>query len=146
MIKLKEVTKESFEEVIALKVDEKQEGFLRSNIYSLAQAKFYPEMCPLAIYDDDEVLVGFLMYRTDHLKGNSYLIFRLMIDEQYQAKGYVREALTILIKKLQKDKSRDTIYIDVKPENSVAIKLYKELGFIDKGKIVEGEIVLELSY
>lgn len=58
-----------------------QQGFVASNMLSLAQAKVQDECVPLAIYDDD-AMVGFVMYakdRTDH----QHWIYRLMIDQRF---------------------------------------------------------------
>ncbi|MCL2519745.1 MAG: GNAT family N-acetyltransferase [Spirochaetaceae bacterium] len=143
MIELKEVTKENFEEVIALNAGDEGK-FVAGNLYSMAEAKVYHEATPLAIYNN-EVLVGFLMHEIDSDNNNHY-ICRLMVDKKYQAKGYGKQAMEVIIKKLQEDKSRNKIVISAEPDNSVAIKLYEKLGFKLTGEKVDGEDVLELIY
>jgi len=123
MIELKEVTKENFEEVIALNAGDEGK-FVAGNLSSMAAAKVYLEATPLAIYNN-EVLVGFLMHEIDSDNNNHY-ICRLMVDKKYQAKGYGKQAMEVIIKKLQEDKSRNKIVISAEPDNSVAIKLYEK--------------------
>ena len=98
-ITLKEINGENFDDIIALKV----EKYCASNLYSLAQAKIYPEAIPLAIYNDD-IAVGFIMYGIEPRDNNEYWIDRLMIDEKHQKKGYGKIAMEIIMKKLNKIK------------------------------------------
>ena len=81
-IKLKEIDADNFDDIISLKV----EKYCASNLYSLAQAKIFPEAIPLAIYNDD-IPVGFIMYGKEPRDNNEYWIDRLMIDEKYQKNG-----------------------------------------------------------
>lgn len=61
MLKLKEITKDNFDEVIQLKVGINQEGFVSTTVYSLAQAWLYRKTAfPFAIYADN-TMVGFVM-------------------------------------------------------------------------------------
>ena len=139
-ITLREVDIDNFHDVIALHVDK----HCASNEYSLAQAKVQPECIPMAIYND-ETIVGFLMYCIDRDDGN-YWIYRLMIDEKYQKNGYGRKALEIIIEKIKQKKTHNRINISTEPENVIAIKLYKELGFYETGDFVGDEIILALEY
>ena len=61
MVRLKPVTSENLDEVLALKVLESQAGFVSTPAEFLAQAYVYPETAfPFAVYDDQTV-VGFIM-------------------------------------------------------------------------------------
>ena len=138
---LKEIDGENFHEVISLKV----ETYCASNLYSLAQAKIYPDAIPLAIYNND-IPVGFVMYGIEPRDNNEYWIDRFMIDEKYQKNGYGKKALEIIIEKIKQDKTHNKIKISTNPENSIAIKLYKKLGFYDTGKLHDDEALLILEY
>jgi len=140
-ITLREIDSENFHEVISLNV----EKYCASNIYSLAQAKIYPDAIPLAIYNDD-VLVGFIMYGIEPRDNNEYWIARFMIDEKYQQNGYGTKALQILIEKIKRDKSHDKIKISTNPKNTIAIKLYAKLGFYETGELHDGEALMILKY
>lgn len=67
------------------------------------------------------------MYAKDPDDGLFY-INRFMIDEKFQKKGYGEKALSKLLEELKKEgvKSVDILH---KPDNGVAIKIYKRLGF-----------------
>lgn len=139
MIFLKEIDPKNFSDVINLKVAEDQKKFVASNVYSIAQAKVQPECIPLAIYDE-ETLVGFIMYCLD-TDDKEYWIYRLMIDEKYQAKGFGREAMKQVIEKIREDNTHHIIYISFEQENNVAKKLYESFGFKPDGRIIDDEIV-----
>ena len=139
MITLKEVTSDNFEAVIKLKVFDEQKEFVASNVFSLAQAKVYPECKPMAVYNDNE-LVGFVMYGLD-LDDNEYWISRLMIDKKYQRKGYGKAAMLCVLGDLKSIKGMQKVYVSFEPENSGARTLYTQLGFLPDGRVLEGEIV-----
>lgn len=140
-ISLRPVDPDNFEQVIALNV----ERYCASNMYSLAQAKVYPDANPLAIYIG-EVPVGFIMYGIEPRDNNEYWIDRFMIDKAHQKKGYGRKALQMVIDTIKQDKTHDKIKISTNPENAVAKKLYADLGFHDTGELHDGEVLMILRY
>ena|SRR5215471_7184908 len=140
-ITLREINGDNFHEVISLKV----EKYCASNLYSLAQAKIYPHEIPLAIYNDD-IIVGFIMYGIEPRDNNEYWIDRFMIDEKYQNNGFGKKALEMVIEKIKQDKTHNKIKISTNPENSIAIKLYKKLGFNETGELHDDEALLILEY
>lgn len=144
MIYLKEITRKNYMNCITLKSAKHQIGFTASNAFSLAQASFCPECTPLAIYDD-ELMVGFIMHCIDQYDDNNW-IYRLMIDEKYQRKGYAQQAMKLIIDKLKKDTTRNKILISYVPGNKEAESLYKKLGFIHTGGYVDDEIIMQLKY
>jgi diamine N-acetyltransferase len=143
MINLRQITNENFWDVISLKVG-KDQNFVTSNAISIAQSKVEPSLIPLAIYHE-QILVGFLLYGIDPDDGN-YWIVRLMIDEKFQKNGYGTSAMQTIIEEIKKDKSHHKILISTNSKNSVGLNLYKKLGFISTGEIIDGEEVLELLY
>jgi len=144
MIPFKEIDRHNFSEVIGLKVAEQQKSFVAPNVLSLAQAKAYPECICSAIYYCEE-LVGFSMYCLDQ-EDQEYWIYRLMIDEKHQSKGYGKAAMERLIAQLQQDQEHRVIYLSFEPANEGARKLYEELGFVPDGRVIDGEIVYKLAY
>lgn len=144
MVVLKEIDRHNFFDVIKLKVSEEQNKFVATNMFSLAQAKAFPECECLAIYHDDE-LVGFTMYCMDH-EDQEYWIYRLMIDAKYQSKGYGKAAMELVIEKIKEDRQHRVIYISFEPENIWAQQLYEQLGFIADGRVIDGEVVYKLEY
>lgn len=144
MITLREVDRDNFFELIRLKVKENQKDFVATNIFSIAQSKVQPECIPLAIYND-EIAVGFLMYCID-VDDNNYWIYRLMIDEKYQGRGFGKKAMELIMDELRKDRNHNVIYISFEPDNQGARLLYEKLGFISDNRMVEDEIVYRFDY
>ncbi|MED5016567.1 GNAT family N-acetyltransferase [Paenibacillus chibensis] len=144
MIALKEIDRSNFFDVIKLSVTDEQRGFVATNVFSLAQAKAFPECVCLAIYNDD-TLAGFTMYCMD-AEDHEYWIYRLMIDTKYQSKGYGKAAMEKLIERIKEDKQHRIIYISFEPENVWAKHLYEKLGFEEDGRVIDGEVVYKLEY
>jgi len=166
MIELKEITWENSDTVMKLKVAESQKNFVSDNMYSLAQAycSLKEDKHPftaLAIANGEET-VGFLMYeycppeseREDIEEDDDeyfqaapyYHLFRYMIGEQYQDKGYGRIAMERLIDhmKTRPQGPADAIFICYCPPNVVAKKFYESFGFVDTGQVVDGEYITRL--
>jgi len=140
-ITLREIDQKNFDEVISLKA----EKYCAPNLYSLAQAKVFPEAVPLAIYHDDKP-VGFIMYGIDPRDNDEYWIDRFMIDEKYQRNGFGNKALEMVIDIIKQDKTHDKIKISTNPENMVARKLYAKLGFCETGELHGDEVLMILTY
>ena len=144
MITLREIDRDNFSDVIGLGVSEDQKHFVASNMYSLAQAKAQPECVPLAIYAGD-IPVGFVMYCMDY-KDQAYWIYRLMVDQKHQGRGYGRAAMERVIEIMAKDPEHSMTYVSFEPDNAVAQKLYESLGFVPDGRVMYGEIVYCLRW
>ena len=137
MIRLKPVTKENIEDVLALRVREDQKGFVISTAESLAKAYVYSETAyPFAVYEE-EMLVGFIMMGFYAVK-NYYTLWEFMIDHRYQNRGYGRQALKLGIDFVKKRFNPDSIYTGVAPGNSVAKGLYESVGFVSTGLVELG--------
>jgi diamine N-acetyltransferase len=128
---LKPVTVDNWQECIGLKVKEKQAGFLPSNLYSIAEAQFYPQAVPLAVYSEQGRMVGFVLYGVD-VETGKWKIFRLMIDRAHQGKGYGRAAMEQVIGRLRAQPGCSEILIAYQTGNDAARRLYASLGFIEE--------------
>lgn len=143
MIKLDEITADNLEVVLKLKVSKEQENFVSTTAYSLAQAYVYRENAyPFAIYADD-TLVGFIMFGFYELK-NQYTLWKFLIDEKYQNKGYGKMALALGIEYMKKQYDIKEMYTGVAIDNDVAERLYHSVGFQLTGLIENG--MKELRY
>ena len=143
MIKLDEITADNLEVVLKLKVSKEQENFVSTTAYSLAQAYVYRENAyPFAIYADD-TLVGFIMFGFYELR-NKYTLWKFLIDEKYQNKGYGKMALALGIEYMKKQYDIKEIYTGVAIDNDVAERLYHSVGFQLTGLIENG--MKELRY
>ena len=146
MLSFREVTRKNLWEVLRLSVAEKQKHFVAPNSVSLAQAKVQPECIPLAVYDGERP-IGFTMYGLDY-EEKEYWIYRLMIDEKYQSRGYGRRVLEMLVEKVKQEAVPDhhVLYLSFEPDNEWSRKLYTSLGFVDDGRMDHGEIVFRLDF
>ncbi|MBR1471028.1 MAG: GNAT family N-acetyltransferase [Lachnospiraceae bacterium] len=132
MVNLRPVTKENLDDILELRVNEEQQSFVSPNAESLAQAYVYSETAwPFGVYEDD-MLVGFIMmgyYETKHY----YTLWKFMIDQRYQHKGYGRQALKLGLAFIKEKFDPHEIYTGVAPGNQVAKGLYESVGFADTG-------------
>ncbi len=144
MIALRKITRKNYEECFALRVADSQMNFVPSNVYSLAQAWVFQDTSfPFAIYDDN-TMVGFIMLGYYEIK-SYYTIWRFMIDEKYQNKGYGRKALVLGVNFLIDNFKVTEVFISVEPENTIARHLYSSLGFIETGEYNGREIGMKLT-
>ena len=158
MIELREISilDKNLKECIDLEVTPEQNRFVANNATSLADAYIWNKrgewVSPNIIYADS-VAVGFVMYQylsceidedyRDIYGGNVYCLWRIMIDKNYQGKGYGKQAIALVIdavKKMPKGKA-DYLCLAYKPENVSAKKLYESLGFVETGEIVDDELL-----
>lgn len=142
---LKPISEENFIDVFNLKLSKEQETFVSHPIRSLAQAYVYRTQCqPFGIYADEKV-VGYVMAIYDY-DIPEYDIWHMMIDESQQGKGYGKAALKLLLDYI-KDKpfgDSDRVALTCNKDNTVALELYKSMGFELTGNSDEDEVELAL--
>lgn len=145
-ISLKPVDKNNWEDIAELKVSDSQTEFVASNVYSLAEAAYEESGVPLGIFNGKEA-VGFIMYESLAYEGKDgeYSIFRFMIDENHQNKGYGRIALQKSILLISSLSDCRKITICYMPNNSVAKEFYESVGFSEVGLHESGEILAEIE-
>ncbi len=135
-VQLVEVTRENVAAVVALSVAEDQQPFVANNACSLAEAYVSPERAwPRAIYSDEQP-VGFLMLDLvppDEAfieKGKrEYWLWRLMIDQKHQRKGYGRAAIRAVAAHVRTLPEATHLLTSYKPGDGCAEPFYRGLGF-----------------
>ncbi|MBN2390262.1 MAG: GNAT family N-acetyltransferase [Anaerolineae bacterium] len=140
MITLKPITKENWHAAIRLEVAPEQRKFVASNVYSIAESHFEPGAVPMGIYNEVDTMIGFLMYGPYH---GEMWIWRLMVDQRYQQRGYGRAAMQAIVAALRA-MGHTEIFLSHEPENTVGAEFYTSLGFEDTGRIDGGELVRRL--
>jgi len=147
MLHLRPITKDNWVNAIFLKVRDDQKNFVADNAVSLAQLNFLENFYAKGIYLDD-VMIGFALYGIDE-DDQQYWIYRMMIDEKYQGKGYGKQAIQLIIDdiKSMKEDHHTTISLSYEPENKLAKYLYNKMGFKDvEGLIIQGEQVARYTF
>jgi diamine N-acetyltransferase len=140
MIFLKAIDKSNWEECIGLAIKPEQDGLVKSNLYSLAEAQFMDGFKTRAIYKD-AVMVGFVMFGR-HPYDDNYWIYRFMIDGQHQGKHYSVPAVKLVLKEIMEAPDRtDDVMLCYKPDNKAAASVYAKAGFIEDGTAPWGDIL-----
>jgi len=143
-IVLRPITKDNWETAARLEVREDQRDFITPNVWSIAEAQFHPWTRPLAIYDG-RVMVGFLVYGKDP-QDDQYWLYRFMIDERYQSRGYGKKALLQLIEIIRTLPDAPELNVGYDLENHVAANLYKSVGFIEGDLAPWGERTAKFTF
>jgi Acetyltransferases, including N-acetylases of ribosomal proteins len=145
MIGLRAIDRNNWEQCIHLKPAQEQQRFIASNLYSIAESQFLPGFVTRAVYLDDRP-IGFTMYGKDPDDGN-YWIYRFMIDERYQGKGYGTAAIRLVIDDIEKKDDRtDVVVVGYHPDNEFARKLYTKAGFQEIGIAPWGEMLANYHF
>lgn len=147
-IELRELTEENLQQCFQLKVSEDQKKYIDSNENSWNAAKENADVArPFAIYCDGK-MAGFTMFAFDEEyedPNDRYWLWRFMIDEALQGKGYGKAALQVIIQYF-KDHGANNIRLSTKETNAGALSLYRRAGFRDTGEMNDEEIVLQLDF
>ena len=159
MLRIEKINGKNVWEILKLRVSESQKEFVAANDVSIIEA--YTTVTtngfafPFGIYDG-KTPVGFMMIGYDSadywedtpdIARVNYSLWRLMIDENYQKKGFGREAVALgldFIKSFPCGRS-EYCWLSYEPENEVARQLYRSFGFVETGDMVGGEIIAVLK-
>lgn len=147
MLHLKDITKDNWVKAISLRVREDQVNFVASNAVSLAQLNFLENFYAKGIYNGDE-MVGFTLYGIDE-DDQEYWIYRMMIDQNHQGKGYGKEAVKLVIEDIKnmKEDYHKTVMLSYEPANEHAKRLYEKMGFQEiEGLVIDGEQVARYTF
>ena len=159
MLKLVKVSGQNVWDILNLKVAENQRHFVASNDRSIIEA--YTAITgngyafPFGIYEND-TLIGFLMigYGTDDywddapsVAIDNYSLWRLMIAEKYQNKGYGREAVRLALEFINTFPcgKAECCWLSYEPENYVARHLYQSFGFVETDERDCNELIAVLK-
>ena len=143
-ISLRELNKSNYREILRLKVGDDQTGFVASNAISIAQAHFHPEAWYRGIYAGG-VAVGFVMLEIDESKPEYYL-WRFMIDEKHQGKGYGFKAMHLVIEYVKGLPDSQEFLLSYVPGDGSPQGFYSKLGFVETGEVEDGETMMALTF
>ena len=158
MVTLEKVNAKNVWKLLKLRVAPEQEDFVASNTQSIVEA--YTTVAaggvalPFGVYADGEP-VGFVMLGYDDLPdeenpavaAGNYTVWRLMIDETQQGRGYGREALRLALDYIRTFPCGPArlCWLSYEPENTGAAALYHAFGFTENGEYDGDEVVAVLT-
>lgn len=148
-VTLREITADTVIPVVKLSVKEEQQKFVATNAVSLAQALFSEEAWYRAIYKDD-CLAGFVMLYDESLRKSppespKLILWRLMIDHQYQGMGIGRAVIDLILEHARQRECFKNLQTSYVPGERGPEKFYLSLGFTPTGEMDDGEIVITRS-
>ena len=159
MLRLEKVNGKNVWELLKLSVSESQKNYVAANEISIIEA--YTAISgngyafPFGLYDGDTP-VGFLMIgfdvdddwidAPDIAKGN-YNLWRLMIDKDYQNRGFGRKAVQLALDYIKTFPCGEAEYcwLSYEPENKAARQLYRSFGFEETGDMDGEEVIAVLK-
>ena len=159
MVRLERINGKNVRDILSLHVGDAQKSFVAPNDVSVIEAYLaithHGQAFPFGIYDD-EMPVGFCMigFGTDDdwddapaiAKGN-YNLWRLMVDERYQGKGYGKAAMKLIMDFIAGEPcgAAEYCWLSYEPENATAKALYASFGFAETGERDGDEIIATLK-
>ena len=132
-----------------------QERFVASVEKSFRDAEDDARACPrMWTINAGDNVVGFMMISDgieierlgadDDLVG-PYFLWRLLIDERFQRRGYGTAALKALVAYLATRPAADVLWTSCHPGDGGPLPFYERFGFVATGEVKWGEIVLRFE-
>lgn len=159
MIRLEKINGKNVRDILKLRVSEAQKSFVAPNAASIIEAYIavthHGQAFPFGIYEEDTP-VGFCMvgFGTDDdwadapaVARGSYNLWRFMIDEQYQGKGYGKAAMRKVLDFISAEPCgpAERCWVSYEPENEAAKALYASFGFRETGDLDGDEVIAVLE-
>ena len=100
------------------------------------------------IIEDNQQAIGFSMYGYfKNENGGRLWMDRLLIDKHYQAHGYGKHAIKVIIEQMLSEYPNNDVYLSVYDDNPHAIDLYHFYGFEFNGELdTKGEKIMVRPY
>lgn len=142
-VSLREITSETVRAVCALEVRPEQRGYVADNAVSIAQAYFEPKAWFRAVYAD-ETPVGFVMLFQD-VGAEEYFLWRFMIAGEHQGRGHGKRALDLVAEHVRGLPGASELLSSYVPGDDGPRDFYLRYGFVETGRVEEGEHVIRLE-
>lgn len=141
-VELREITADMVRAVCILHVAPDQRGFVAPNAVSFAEAMYEPKAWFRAIVADG-VPIGFVMLSIDR-ETPEYYLWRFMIDQRFQGRGYGRAALAQVIEHVRTLPGAAELLVSWMPGPGGPEPFYRGFGFEPTGEMDEDEVVARL--
>lgn len=133
---------------MALKLKPEQEDYVRDPLFSLAESYYYRDDKTVLLFalEEDNQVVGFLSLITE-IEEKTVYIWRVMIGEQHQSKGFGRKALNAIEDYVRSLDGYEKIISDYVVGNDAMSHLLKTEGYIETGKQEEwNEVIMTKKF
>jgi diamine N-acetyltransferase len=149
------VTEDDVEAVMGIRRGPGKENYIGSMISHFEDAISYAQACPrMWSVHDGEQLVGFVMISDnipqavidsdDDIVG-PYFLWRLVIHEPFQRRGYGRATIDAVVAYLRTRPGADALYTSSVPGDGSPMPFYLGYGFVKIDRVADGEEVLRLD-
>jgi diamine N-acetyltransferase len=140
---------------LSLRTAPGQDQFVADVDQSFADALEHPEACARswAVYDGDTI-VGFAMISddipqatldADPTLAGPYYLWRLLIDERHQRRGYGTATLDAVADYVRRRPNGDALITSASQGEGGPQPFYERYGFVPTGELMDGEVVLRLD-
>lgn len=134
-VHLKNIDDANRAEVKRLKTARDQRDFICPNAVYIRQARAQKSCKTYALYDED-ILIGFTFFGSRKCeKQNRLWLYAFMIAEDFQGKGYGKNAFILLLEKINEEYPNRSLFLSVHPKNEAAITIYERHGFVCTGEV-----------
>ncbi len=138
MIRLVDVDEENFLDIVRLRVEENQTGFLDSAQGILARGYVYRKNRARVIgIAYNQKIVGVALVKDMDEEPACYDLQQFMIDRNFQNKGYGTQSLRQILFELEQERKYNCVEVCVKQNDAQALRVYEKAGFQDTGYIDE---------
>ena len=146
-IVLKAVTVENWLDMINLEITKEQEDFVALPAEAIAASKFYDHYVNRGIYLGDKA-VGFMQYYPNYRDGKPHEIFidQLLIDVEFQGKGYGSAATALAIEEIKALSGFNSISICYVEGHDIMQRFFERFGFTVIQQDEFDETIMELHY
>lgn len=132
MIRIKAVDEQNILDVCKLKTKQDDgssiiEEYSLCNTLSVVEAKYHSEMYPNVIYNNN-VLIGFFMYKRTENQADTAIIYRFMVDDRFQKKGLEGKSFEYVLRGL-KIQGVKRVYLTIDNTNDSLKELCLSFGF-----------------
>jgi len=144
-ITLREIRGDNVRAIMRLAVAPHQRAFVAPNAVSLAQYAFATTAWTRAVYAD-ETPVGYVLLADEEGESCRYFLWRFMIDQRYQGKGFGEAAMGLIIEYVRNLPDANGLATSYVPLAGGPGEFYHRLGFVDTGEEDEGELETFLAF
>jgi diamine N-acetyltransferase len=146
-MELAPVTADNWRDVARVRAADHQQHWVAEVTYYLCVSAYGDVWRSCAVLDDGGTAVGHVMWGVD-AEDDSHWIGGLVIDAERQGQGWGRATVESLVAMWEQQEPalsgtpfREAA-LSVAPDNEVALRLYRSLGFVETGEVSYGEVVL----